>query len=218
MKNTRFQHRLDCIAGAVVQRDINDWAWELKLTTSSKLYSEVELTYTFKKNGESGCFIGTTDDDAIVSCLMHSGSNENEGGYGGGEFVLIMKDESIRSVRGPWSGRPSVHRLFGAPEYLVARVENKFGIGVLEGLSWDFVNAILAKFDLPFTAKVMEFVSNESCLQLVPKETSAVCEHPNMEKFSYEWELPSGGDEPGASGITLDFSCPDCGYESSEEL
>lgn len=219
MKNKpAFQDRLDRIVSADIKKDVNNWDWEMTLTTSSELYSVVELTYAFKKMDDSGCFIGTTFDGAIVSCFIHSGSDENEGGFGGAEFNLIMDNGSIRVVRGPWSGRPSVHRQFGAPEYLQARVSNGSGINMIKGLSWDFVNAIIDKFDLPFTAKVMEFVSNESCLQLVPKETIAVCEHPNMEKFSYEWELPSGGDEPGESGITLDFSCPDCGYESSEEL
>lgn len=44
------------------------------------------------------------------------------------------------------------------------------------------------------------------------------CDHLNAEKASWDWTLPSGGDQPEASGTIFDFNCLDCGYKWSEEL
>jgi len=170
--NQALQARLNRVTNVEIKRDVNDWDWDMLIATSEKLYSSSELIYEFKElelDGKNrGCFVGSTKDGAIISCVMHSGSDKNEGGFGGAEMALKMKDGTLRTIRGGWSGRPGVHRLFGSGEYLMAVNQTEYNTRI--GLSWDFVNALLAKFNLPFEARVVPFLSDgEEHLQLVAK-------------------------------------------------
>lgn len=163
MKENPFQQRLNLITSAEVKRDINNRTWELHVDSAENLYEKADISYIFKDaqsaNLDSGCFIGTSNDNALVNCFIHSGSNRNERGFGGQTFVLKMKDGSTRTVAGPWSGRPSIHALFGAPMYInINSAQDGRQIGVTE----EFVNAILQKFNLPF--------KTEWCAHKVPFE------------------------------------------------
>ncbi len=203
MENQPFQHRLDLITSARVEKDANRFL-QLQIETSSHLVSSSEIKYEFKETDafDSTCFVGRTTDGAIVSCFMHDGTNNSNGGYSDQLFDLKMVDGTLRTIRGPWSGRPSVHRIFGSGEYLLAVNKTEHGCSV--GLTEEFVKAILERFNLPFFTNVVPSGSNEYSLTLFP------CEHPEVVRESYKWTLPSGGDQPDESGYDIDFVCTQC--------
>ncbi len=162
-----FQHRLEKVVKADVTRNRNGW-WQLSLETTPGFLSASEMIYEFNARWDdldTGCFVGTTRDGAAVSCFMHPGDNKDHGGYAGATFHLKMKDGSLRSIRGPWSGRPSIHLNYGAPEYTLATVNGDNHVG----LTIDFVKAILEKFNLEFVVEAKYDAYNEKHLEFVAK-------------------------------------------------
>jgi hypothetical protein len=165
--NQAFQHRLEKVVKADVTHNRNGW-WQLSLETSPGFLSESEIIYEFNAGLDAediGCFVGTTRDGAAVNCFMHPGDDKCHGGYGKAIFHLKMKDGSLRSIRGPWSGRPSIHLNYGAPEYMLVTLNDYTHVG----LTIDFVKAILEKFNLEFVIKAKYDADNEKHLELATK-------------------------------------------------
>jgi len=165
--NKAFQHRLEKVIKADVTRNANGW-WQLNLETSPGFLSESEIVYEFNAGlgkEDTGCFVGTTRDGVAVNCFMHPGDDNNHGGYAGAVFSLKMKDGSLRSICGPWSGRPGIHINYGAPEYILVTVNDYTHVG----LTINFVEAIFEKFNLEFAIKAKYSGNNEKRLELATK-------------------------------------------------
>ncbi len=133
------------IIDAQINRDINNWWWELNLTIDEETYKAISYTYTAYPYERGVGYVGTCGEwvDAMVS-------TSNKAGFGGREFLLPMVDGTTAAVKGPWSGRPAVYMALGFRPYIEAHVLVLGKYRIVMGLTKEGVDAIIAKFNLPF--------------------------------------------------------------------
>ena len=152
------------IISAEVVRDVNNWWWEMRIE-ATEVPTGVDFIYTSKKGEGFTAYFGTCGE--WVSSFIHDPARQT--GFGGGSFSLRMEDQMI-SIKGPWTGRPSVYMEMGFTPYMEAVVTSHKR--TIYGITEEGVNQILNKFHLPFVAqcgKEWEF-SEEDSLILVPTE------------------------------------------------
>lgn len=68
-------------------------------------------TLRFAQRGE--CFYAENRETGHVSFFAHSGSDRNEGGFGGSEYEITMLDGTKKVLRGPWSSRAGAMNMKG---------------------------------------------------------------------------------------------------------
>ena len=149
-KYRKFRLRLGSILKVEIEKDRNGtvqmqiYPKYNELTTGTLKYTQYMNLVGDNMNTYS--FIGVSEDTAIVSGFMHDGSNRDNGGYGSRAFEITMQNGSHKVLVGPWSSRPSVHMMNGAPKYLEALVVYGENNHYHQGFSKEFLEAVIDEF------------------------------------------------------------------------
>jgi len=114
----------------IIKAKIN---WRLGWNTGPQLEILVDkipkdLHYQYK----DGMFFG--EKDGYVSFFAHNGGDENQKGYGGRVFSIVMKDGTRKDLKGPWSGRSGVTNKLGftpCVEVSITEDPEEFETGIL---------------------------------------------------------------------------------------
>lgn len=140
---------IDSITSVEITRCANNLWWKINVEATS-VPSGIDFVYEAKPmDGDSLGYVGYCGE--WMSTFVHNPSNQR--GFGGHVFTLRMKDTcELVDIKGPWSGRPSVYMAAGFEAHMDVVVTNH--CRTVYQLSRTGVEAILAKFNLPFHLEI----------------------------------------------------------------
>lgn len=151
-----IQQLIALITNVVIKRDINNTWWELTFDMPQEAYemAVAEMRWTVLEGDANTTLYFGMAESGFCNGWVHHSDPTTQWGCGGQRIPLIMADDTVKEIKGPWTGRPAVYMYHGSVPYDEVKIKTNHWGTMAQGLTQEAIDAIIVHFNLPFRTVV----------------------------------------------------------------